>query len=143
MFDSDRGDGAAPTVRRARRSEAGTLGALMTEAISWGRLSELGPGFIRLLHVHMITSKHCVCLVAEDEGVVLGYLACTMDTKRFYREFLLRYGLQAGLRLVPLLFDSRHRQAMFRGLTHFSSAPKDDPPAEIISVAVRSQLRHK
>jgi hypothetical protein len=53
------------TIRPARMAEAETLARLMSEAISWGRLSELGSGFVTLLHRHMIGSRHSVCYVAE------------------------------------------------------------------------------
>ena len=131
------------TIRPARPAEAAPLASLMTDAISWGRLGDLGPGFVRLLHTHLITSRHSVCLVAEDNGRLLGYIAASTDTSRFYREFLVRHGLRAGLLVLPRLWRPRNLATTLRGLTHFPSAPADDPPSEALSFAVQRGIKER
>ncbi len=128
-------------VRPARMAEAETLARLMSEAISWGRLGELGDGFVTLLHRHMIGSRHAACYVAEHGGEILGYSVWSDDTAKFYREFLLRYGVRAALVLAPKIFRPRKLKVIVRGLTYFPEAHPDDPKAEILSYAVRSQAK--
>lgn len=129
------------TIRPARRSEAEELARLMAEAISWGRLSELGHGFTTLAHRHLIDSRHAICYVAERDGEILGYAAGATDTSKFYREFLWRRGLIAAIKLAPKIFRARHRQTIIRSLTYFPEAYPDDPPAEMLSFAVRPRKK--
>jgi len=125
------------TVRPARMAEAGELARLMSEVITWSRLSELGQGFMTLLHRHMIGSVHAICHVAERDGDILGYAAWSADTGKFYREFLLRHGLAAAVKLAPNIFRPRRIEIIVRGLTYFHEAHPDDPQAEVLSFAVR------
>jgi ribosomal protein S18 acetylase RimI-like enzyme len=64
------------------------------------------------------------------------------DTAKFYREFLLRYGIRAALVLAPKIFQPQKLRVIARGLTYFPEAHPDDPKAEILSYAVRSQAKH-
>lgn len=130
-------------LRPARVSDAPTLARMMTEAISWGRLSDLGPAFVRLLHRHMIRSRYAVCIVAEEGDTILGYIAGTTDTRLFYREFLFRYGLVAAVQVLPRLWHPRNLQTAIRGFTHFPASPKDDPKAEALSFAVQPGVKQK
>jgi len=128
-------------VRSARPVDAPELARLMAEAISWGRLSELGHGFTTLLHLHLINSRHAVCYVAERDGEILGYAAVATDVSKFYREFLWRRGLIAAVRLLPRIFQPRHRRTIMRGLTYFPEAHPNDPQAEVLSFAVRPRVK--
>ena len=129
------------TIRPARMADAPELARLMAEAISWGRLSELGHGFTTLMHRHMIASRHAICRVADRDGEILGYAAGATDTSKFYREFLWRRGAVAAIILAPKIFRARHRQTIIRSLTYFPEAHPDDPPAEMLSFAVRSRMK--
>ena len=125
-------------IRPARPAEAPLLARLMTDAISWGRLAQLGPRFVTLLHRHMIGSKHTICRVAECGGEPVGYIAVAVDASRFYREFLLRRGLLAVLLLLPKLLAPHKRRVILRGLTYFPERNPGDPAGELVSVAVRA-----
>jgi ribosomal protein S18 acetylase RimI-like enzyme len=129
------------TVRPARPAEAGELARLMSEVISWSRLIELGNGFMTLLHRHMIGSAHAICYVAERDGDIIGYAAWSADTGKFYREFLLRHGFSAALKLAPKIFRPRMIEVIVRGLTYFQESRPEDPEAEVLSFAVRPQAK--
>jgi ribosomal protein S18 acetylase RimI-like enzyme len=122
-------------------SEAEELARLMSEAISWSRLTELGQGFMTLLHRHMIGSAHAICYVAERDGEILGYAVWSADTGKFYREFLLRHGLAAAVKLAPNIFRPRRIEVIARGLTYFHEAHPEDPRAEVLSFAVRQRAK--
>jgi ribosomal protein S18 acetylase RimI-like enzyme len=131
------GRGREIRLRAARDGDAETLARLMTAAISWGRLGELGARFVTLLHRHIVASPHAVCLVAEDDAGISGYLAAVTDTRAFYREFLRRRAVAAAWAILPGLWHPARWRVVLRGLRHFPSAPRDDPRAEAISFAVR------
>ena len=128
-------------VRPAHLGEAGELALLMAEVISWSRLCELGHGFMTLLHRHMIRSRHAICYVAEREGAILGYAAWSADTAKFYREFILRHGISAAIKLAPKIIQPRQIQVILRGLTYFHEAHPEDPGAEVLSFAVRARAK--
>ncbi|MGE3436494.1 MAG: GNAT family N-acetyltransferase, partial [Blastocatellales bacterium] len=128
-------------IRPARPSEAEALARLMSEAITWSRLSELGPGFVTLLHRHMIASANAVCYVAEREGEIIGYSVWSVDSSKFYREFLLRRGFMAAVILAPKIFRPQQLKTIARCLTYFPEAHPDDPQAEVLSFAVRPQVK--
>lgn len=129
------------SVRPARPAEAGALARLMSEAITWSRLSGLGPGFVTLLHRHMISSANAVCYVAERESEIIGYSVWSVDSSKFYREFLLRCGFRAAIMLAPNIFRPRQLKTIARCLTYFPEAHPDDPQAEVLSFAVRPQAK--
>lgn len=131
----------ALTIRPARPEDAPMLARLMSEAISWGRLGELGEGFVTLVHRHMIDSRYAICFVAERDGEILGYSAWGTDTTRFYREFISRHGLRAAVTLLPRVFRPRQLKVIIRGLTYFPEGHPEDPRAEILSFAVRPQTK--
>src|SRR5262249_61418545 len=116
-------------------------GGIMSWVSTGRRLSELGQGFMTLLHRHMIGSVHAICHVAERDGDILGYAAWSADTGKFYREFLLRHGLAAAVKLAPNIFRPRRIEIIVRGLTYFHEAHPDDPQAEVLSFAVRPRAR--
>lgn len=128
-------------LRLARAPEAEALGRLMSEAITWSRMSELGPGFVTLLHRHMINSTHAICYVAEREGEIIGYSVWSVDSSKFYREFLLRHGFRAAIILAPKIFRLQQLKTIVRCLTYFPEAHPDDPQAEVLSFAVRPQVK--
>jgi ribosomal protein S18 acetylase RimI-like enzyme len=127
----------APTVRFAQPHEARVLARLMAEMIPDSRMSELGQPFLTLLHRHMIASRHCICIVAERHGIILGYAASALDTTSFYREFMLRRGPAAAALLFFKLFQPRQLQTIIRALTYAPQASANDPAAELLSIAVR------
>jgi ribosomal protein S18 acetylase RimI-like enzyme len=129
------------TIRPGRPEDAAALANLMTSEITWGRLSELGSAFVVLLHRHLTDSKlaHCPVAVLNDE--VVGYVAWVTDRSRFFREFILRYGLTATRLLLPQIFRRSNLVVIFRSFAFFSkkSHGKPQPAAELVSFAVSSK----
>lgn len=127
--------------RSGHVKDASTLARMMAEEINWGRLRDLGHSFLTLLHRHMIVSDYSICYVAEQNDETIGYIAGTTDVSKFYREFLLRYGLIAMIILLPKIFHPRRIKIILRGLTYFHGAYPEDPKAEMLSFAVWSKVQ--
>ncbi len=126
-------------IRSARPEEAATLAEIMAEAIDWSRFKDLGLRFSTLVHRHMTRSRHCLCFVAVADGVILGFVAGTIDNRGFYREFLWRYGWRAALVLAPQLLRPARVRVILRGLTYFPESDRpEDPDAEALTWAVRA-----
>jgi ribosomal protein S18 acetylase RimI-like enzyme len=122
-------------LRQARLEDAPTLAKMMVEGLN-SRLNNLGPGVVVILHRHMITSVHCLCLVAERQGMIMGYVSVLTSTRRFYREFLLRRGIRCALIALPRLFNPSNLHTILRGITYFPRTPQNDPEAELVSLIV-------
>ena len=75
-------------VREARVEDAPSLAKIMAEAIDWGCFRDLGLGFSTVVHRHMILSQHTLCVVAERNGEILGYICGAYDNALFHQEFI-------------------------------------------------------
>ena len=130
----------AVSIRPGRPEDAPRLAALMVEGLQT-RFSHLGNGVVRLLHQHMIASRHCLCLVAERGGRVAGYAAVILSGRKFYREFLIRRGVLCGLLALPRLISPSNLRTVWAALTYFPAAGSDDPEAELVSLVVGKESR--
>lgn len=132
-------------LRPARPDEADFLADQMRRHIPWSRLLDLGPAFLRLLHRHMILSRHSLCLIAERDGEVLGYLAGTFSTAGFFRDFVLRRGVRAACVLVPHLLRPSRLRTILHSVLYFRGQPDrdrpPDPDAEILNFLVEEKAR--
>ncbi len=129
-------------VRPGRISDAPILAQMMVAGLD-SRLNDLGPWFVTYLHRHFIQSRHCLCLVAEQDGRILGYAATLISTRRFYRQFLLHKGVAATLMVLPWLLWPSNLRTITSGLTYFSGENHDDPGTEMVSLIVIPEARGK
>jgi ribosomal protein S18 acetylase RimI-like enzyme len=148
------GTGPAPggpdggvTVRTGRPADAASAARLHATLIADGFLSSLGPRFLRRLYARVARSEDSFLLVAEDEGVPVGFIAGSLALGRLYRSFLLHDGpaaaLSAPLRLATAL--PRVRETLRHGRRAGAPGPSaGDRSAELLAVAVdqRWQGRH-
>lgn len=144
---NERGSGSRATapdvfvVRPARVEEAGALAVIAKAAVYQGRLGAFGLAFNRLLIASFIRSRYGLCVVAERDGVILGYGAGVTDTVAFHREFVRRWGLQAALLIAPRLFNPRNLHTLIQAYRYLPAAPDDDPKAELLAMNVTSHYR--
>ena len=132
--------GASIQLRSARLEDATALAGLMVKGLS-SRLNDLGPELVVILHRQMITSSHCVCVVAEREGKVVGYVAALSSTRKFYREFLLHKGVRCALIALPRLFRPANLHTALRSITYFARSPHKDPETELVSLVVSDEAK--
>ena len=98
------GAGGQPVViRPARRSDAAGIARMHMENISTGFLSSLGQGFLTRLYRSMIAWPRAVVLVADAGAGPVGFVAGVADTGAFYKHFVVRSGVPAGLAALPAL----------------------------------------
>lgn len=95
------------SVRMGGPGDAPAAATLHAHLISEGFLSSLGPRFLRRLYRRITSSDGSFLVVAEANGVIVGFIAGSVSLGRLYRDFLLRDGvsasLSAPLRLVTAL----------------------------------------
>lgn len=131
------------TIREAEPLNARACATIHQQEIATGFLSKLGVPFLGLLYAAMIQSQQVVCFVAEDKnGQVVGFISGCFHVGKFYKEFLIKYGLKASLVILPQVVKPMVLKGIFEMLRYQSN---DDAPqlpeAELLSIAVRPHVR--
>jgi ribosomal protein S18 acetylase RimI-like enzyme len=126
---------SVPTVRTGTVDDADTAARLHADRITEGFLSLLGARFLRRLYRRVSLVPDSFLLVAECDGLTVGFLAGSNDVPGLYRSFLWRDGAIAALLAAgPLVMGWRR---VLETLHHGSAAPDEGGRgAELLSVAV-------
>lgn len=130
-------------IRQAVRSDAGAIGRLHMENISTGFLSSLGVGFLSRLYKAMISWPQAVVLVADAGAGPVGFVAGVADTGAFYRHFIIRSGVVAGLAALPGMLGSSGFRKAWETLRYNDSKTGAGAgvEAELLSMAVDPLFR--
>lgn len=131
---------ASLSIRPARRGDVGAIAELHRRMIRTGFLSILGTRFLRVLYGAMIEAPAARVLVAESDGVVLGFVSGVADTGDFYRRFLRRKALPAAWSVFPIALRPSVLNKMWETLRYGSGA-EADIPAELLAMAVAPSAR--
>lgn len=125
-------------VRAGVDTDAGRAARLHAEQITEGFLSSLGPRFLGLLYRRVVRWPRSFLLVAEEDGLVVGYAAATEDVGGLYRQFLMHEGVLAAAPAAPAL--ARRWRSAWETL-RYSGGHDELPSAELLAVAVASGFR--
>jgi ribosomal protein S18 acetylase RimI-like enzyme len=128
------------TIRSAVAADAPFCARLHREGIATGFLSSLGRGFLTVLYRSLIADDAGVVLIAEDVSGPVGFVTGITDTSGFYRRFVKRYGMEAGIREIPSIV----RPSAIRKLIETARYGGEDEvelAAELLSMAVVSARR--
>jgi ribosomal protein S18 acetylase RimI-like enzyme len=120
-------------LRTGRAGDAAAVAALHAERIGEGFLVTLGPRFLTRLYRRVALSQAAVLVVAEDDDRIVGFVAATTSTRRFYGDFFRHDAVPAGLAAAPAIIRAPRR--VWETL-RYGSADDDLPAAEVLSVAV-------
>jgi ribosomal protein S18 acetylase RimI-like enzyme len=110
--------GAAPDAAVAAR--------LHVQLIAEGFLSRLGPRFLTRLYRRVAASGDSFLLMAERNGLTVGFLAGSTDLRALYRRFLFRDGLVAAWSAARVLLASWRRA--IETLRHARGVPGTGTP---------------
>ncbi len=121
-------------LRTGTTADACAVAALHAEQIPEGFLVTLGPRFLERLYRRIGRSTTAFVLVSDDASGLSGFVAVAERTGSFYREFLWRDGLPAGLVAAPAVLRSPGR--IWETLRYGAVTDTDLPTAEILAIAV-------
>jgi ribosomal protein S18 acetylase RimI-like enzyme len=123
-------------VRSATAADAPRLAELHASRIGEGFLSSLGPRFLTRLYRRVALSPNAFAIVVSDGDTdrdrVVAFAAAAADVNRFYKEFLVRDGVIAGLRSAPRVVRSIPRVLE---TLRYPALTSELPKAEILAVA--------
>jgi ribosomal protein S18 acetylase RimI-like enzyme len=68
-------------------------------------LTSLGKPFLRLLYEGFMKHPQGLCLAAEETGVIVGFVAGTLDPSGFFRRLLRQQALSFAIAAVPGLLN--------------------------------------
>jgi ribosomal protein S18 acetylase RimI-like enzyme len=127
-------------LRFAALDDAPRLADMHARRIDEGFLASLGPVFLGRLYRRVVRSPRAFAVVAEEQGHVVAFCAAAENVGRFYREFMLRDGLVAGVRSAPRLVRSLpHVLETLR----YPSTTDELPDAEILAVVTDADVASK
>ncbi|MFV2001276.1 MAG: GNAT family N-acetyltransferase [Acidimicrobiia bacterium] len=121
------------TIRVAEPGDVDAIAHLHASGINTGFLPQLGHPFMRRLYRALIGYAGGLVLVAADESGPVGFIAGVSDTGRFYREFIRRYGMGAGLVAVPKLLRPHVARRVWESLRYEGA---DDSGAELLATSL-------
>jgi glycosyltransferase involved in cell wall biosynthesis/ribosomal protein S18 acetylase RimI-like enzyme len=133
-------EGTASVIRPATRRDAAAIARLHRRSLPDAFLPRLGDPFLRRLYRAMVADPEAVVLMAGPEGGVVGFVAGTASVGRFYRRFVLRHGIPAGMSVLPRLL----RRGMLRQVWETARHPQGSsslPEAELVAIAVAPGAR--
>jgi hypothetical protein len=111
--------------------------ASLHEARITSFLSTLGGGFLKQLYAAIARSPSAFGFVWERaDGAVLGFIACSENTGRLYKEALLRGGVRMAGAMIRFVLRPAFVKRMIETLRYPTRVGAEVPPAEILSMAV-------
>jgi glycosyltransferase involved in cell wall biosynthesis/L-amino acid N-acyltransferase YncA len=126
-------------IRRARTADVSSMVRLHATDLPTAFHTMLGEGFLRQLFLAQVRDPGCVALVAERDGVVVGYASAMASMRSFRRRFLLRHGLVAGVLATPKLV----RPGVLRRVIETLRYPEQTyglPDAEMAFIGVQPRM---
>jgi glycosyltransferase involved in cell wall biosynthesis/ribosomal protein S18 acetylase RimI-like enzyme len=131
-------DASQVTIRDAVRSDAETLARLHSSGINTGFLPSLGHRFMTVLYRALIDDDNSVVIVAHDDAGPVGFVAGAVDTRQFYRKFLKRYGIAAGVAAAPYATRRGVLRRAWESLTYEGAGTEG---AELLATALLPAAR--
>jgi ribosomal protein S18 acetylase RimI-like enzyme len=107
--------------------------------IDTGFLTQLGPRFLRNLYREIARSRDAFLFSAVQGRQVVGFIVGSTDTRRVYRQYLLRRGLLDAWRVLPKLATRERITSVIETLRYPSRHQSVSlPGAEILNFCVRA-----
>jgi ribosomal protein S18 acetylase RimI-like enzyme len=136
----ERGDRSI-RMRTALPSDARMLARLHLTNIDSGFLSSLGPSFLEQVYRSLISWPDAVVLVADGGAGPIGFVAGVSSTSAFYKHFLIRRGVRAGIAALPQLVRPSQARRAWETLTYREQDENTGQSAELLALAVHPDWR--
>jgi len=128
--------------REATPADVPLIARLHAVGVHEGFLVTLGPAFLQRLYARVLRSPRAFALVVDDAEGPCGFIAVADDIGRFYREFIVRDGVVAGVVAIPQIV--RAPRYVWETLRYGIRRDGDGSAgAEILAIAVDERAQHQ
>lgn len=127
-------------VRLAKKEDARQIAEIHKQEISEGFLSSLPLQFLIKLYEEIIVSKLGFCIIARENGNVIGFVAGTTNLNAFYRYFISHSFFRAMFILFPQIFSFKSLKKIIESLI-YPAKEKELPSAELLTIAVKKEFQ--
>lgn len=130
-------------LRLATVEDSKSISKLHHQYIPSGFLSILGLLFLKLIYESMVNSKYSFCTIAEDSGKITGFVSGAVDVSGFYKEFLKKNFIKAGMILFPKVLNPKFMKKIIEILFYPVKKKNNLPEAELLSIVVEKNYQGK
>ncbi|MBZ0306732.1 MAG: GNAT family N-acetyltransferase [Anaerolineae bacterium] len=125
-------------IRLAKTSDSRPVAELHQRLLDQSFLGSLGCGFLNNLYRALAEYDRGILLIAEAEGLMVGFIAGVYHTGDFYKYFLRRHFIVASLAILPKAFNVHVLKRLWETATYSrkEETVPDAPHAELLSMAV-------
>ena len=132
----------AVTIEIMKKEDASEVARLHISGIKTGFISSLGLKFVTALYEVISPRERSFCVVAKEDGKILGFAAFNSDVNRLLRTVI----AQNGIRFIWLLGRKLISAALIKKIVNTILYPirtrnLDLPPAELLSTVVTEEAR--
>ena len=127
-------------VRDATAAEAPIVAELHAQ-IATGFLPTLGTAFLTRLYRALVAWPAADVLVADSHGQVRGFVASVEHTGAFYKHFVKRHGVMAGLSVIPRLVRPSVIKRIWETFRYGTDDAGGEVHAELFAIATASDAR--
>ncbi|MBX4200629.1 GNAT family N-acetyltransferase [Candidatus Parcubacteria bacterium] len=127
-------------VSLGQKSDAREIASIHKSEIRGGFLSSLPLPFLQTLYEAQIASPFSFCVIAKEEGRVIGFVSGVTDLNAFYKYFISRHFFQSVLILLPKVFSSLKK---IGETLLYPKKSESLPKAELLVIAISSQFQGK
>lgn len=131
-------------IRKLEQKDVTEIAGIHVKEIPSGFLSSLGISFLKLIYQSMVRSEDSFCIVAEENGRIIGFVSGTIGIGKFYKEFFKKNFIKAGMILFLKALNPQFAKKIFETL--FYPARKEQtklPNAELMSIVVDKKYQGK
>lgn len=117
----------------ASAKEAAEIAQIHKEEIKKGFLSSLPASFLEKLYICII--KNDFCVLAKEDGEMIGFIAGTVDIKKLYSFFIKKYFIYSVILLLPKILDIR------KIIEDIFYIKKEEIKPELLTIAVKADFQ--
>ena len=138
------GQGLSNSVVAMTKHHARSAAEMHRTSIRTGFLSSLGSTFLRQIYAAIPSCPSGFGYIwQEEEGSVVGIIACAERIGGIYKQSLLRRGLLMALLLARFIVRPSVMRRIWETLRYPAETSTDLPEAEVPSIAVSPEARGK
>ena len=128
-------------VEKADITQAKDVALLHKKEIPTGFISSLHINVIKKLYERIINDE--ILFVLKDNGKIIGFVSCAMDTGRLYKRFLMKNLFQVLPYFLPKIFSLSFVKKVLETLTapFKTKVEKEKEIPELLSIVVSSEVQ--